>query len=592
MHDALPSTQAELYAESWRKNQKELQAAFAAENQTATELEALTKSYAHATGQEKCSVNMPAAAWFWFTVMSTVGYGNQVPATVGGRLLTCTLGFFSILLFGGVLATAGGITAHVMNDFVHRFKTTVSRGAMVLLWGALWLLWMLVISFQAASYRNQRMQEEFPMNDAYWFAFISTTTVGFGDYYMQPEGLFVSDLLGLWGNFLVGFVLLSAFLTEISLLLGGWVPNLSDDLQQNLKYAYEDKAVPEEILQQQSLRRASHELRKSERRDSLRDSLQKKTPRMSIIRRQESDNGRDWSHPVLSAQGSTAYLGSSRRRVASPTLLQPNDNEEGQTASSNNSQEELLGDDDEQDRDQERQQRQQRNQAKDEKKRQAPTPGIVAQRRAAFNPTLESIPSSNDCNDASNRSHNPLMAASASPGTPNAATTPPKAASSPSKAVPAPPKSAPETPKPQSLVSNGFNPASPPQNRLFGHKSSPASEKAAKERARAAAPPKVNSGASAPPKTASNLQPGAPPPPAKAASNIQSVVTFVNKGTDPSMAKAELYYKATRWGPLGHGDPAVAVSTYPGDQWYIVANGVYAKMFTVAQGSQQQTFTI
>ena len=30
-----------------------------------TELEALTKSYAHATGEEKCAVNMPAAGKFW-----------------------------------------------------------------------------------------------------------------------------------------------------------------------------------------------------------------------------------------------------------------------------------------------------------------------------------------------------------------------------------------------------------------------------------------------------------------------------------------------------------------------------------------------
>lgn len=67
----------------------------------------------------------------------------------------------------------------------------------------------------------------------------------------------------------------------------------------------------------------------------------------------------------------------------------------------------------------------------------------------------------------------------------------------------------------------------------------------------------------------------------------QKVAIFQNTGTDPAMAQAELYYESTRWGPLGHGDPPVSVGTFPGHRWFIVANGMYAKLFTVGEEAQQ-----
>ncbi|CAB9499464.1 expressed unknown protein [Seminavis robusta] len=77
---------------------------------------------------------------------------------------------------------------------------------------------------------------------------------------------------------------------------------------------------------------------------------------------------------------------------------------------------------------------------------------------------------------------------------------------------------------------------------------------------------------------------------AAAAAPTQKVATFQNLGTDPAMAQAELYYESTRWGPLGHGSAPVTVGTFPGHRWFIVANGCYAKLFTVGEEAQQ-TFT-
>ena len=255
------------------------------------------------------------------------------------------------------------------------------------MWGVLWVLWMFVISYQAMGHQNQRMEEELSMYDAYWFAFITTTTVGFGDYFLQPEGLFVSDLLGLWANFLVGFVFLSSFLTELSELFGSAVPSLSDNLQRKLKYAYDHK-VPDDL-----------HLRGNRRKDSQR-------------------------------KGSTPALGSSSRTGYTEDSFSFRTNE-------------------------------------------VKTTGSEDFTASTSSPTAT-------------QEHAPLVDTSA------------------------------------------------PQEKL---------------------------------------------------------ATFTNAGQDPGMAHAELYFNSTLWGPLGHGDPPISVSTYPGDQWFIAANGVYAKQFTVGEDAEQ-IFTI
>jgi len=190
---------------------------------------------------------LPLLTVYIFFMLIISGYGNQVPSSVWGRFLTYTLGFISILIFGGVLATAGSITTHLMNDLIHRCKRKVAQPWIVLMWGCLWVLWMVVIMYQSVAFQRQRLEEPFAWNDAFWFAYISTTTIGFGDFYLQPEGLFVSDLLGFWGTFLLGFVLLSSFLTELSNMLGSRIPNLGDHLRKQLKYAYGEGEAPEEL---------------------------------------------------------------------------------------------------------------------------------------------------------------------------------------------------------------------------------------------------------------------------------------------------------------------------------------------------------
>jgi Ion channel len=61
--------------------------------------------------------------------------------------------------------------------------------------------------------------EDFSARDAYWFAYISTTTVGLGDYFLEPEVFTRSDLMLFPMLFLFGFVLLASFLNKFTELL-------------------------------------------------------------------------------------------------------------------------------------------------------------------------------------------------------------------------------------------------------------------------------------------------------------------------------------------------------------------------------------
>jgi hypothetical protein len=60
--------------------------------------------------------------------------------------------------------------------------------------------------------------------------------IGLGDLYPAPEVMFNADLLVYTLLFLLGFVLLSSFLTELVNLLSGIFPDIGTELGKRLKY--------------------------------------------------------------------------------------------------------------------------------------------------------------------------------------------------------------------------------------------------------------------------------------------------------------------------------------------------------------------
>ena len=138
----------------------------------------------NASGESGCELNGPAAAWFWFTVMTTVGYGNQSPTTRGGRLLIYLVGFVTILAFAGTLATAGYIVSELLEDAVGRFlhpkflSKLSKKWISCLFWGCAYYVWMFAIGIATVRWKKNRLEDdEFNFSEGYWFAYISTTTV-------------------------------------------------------------------------------------------------------------------------------------------------------------------------------------------------------------------------------------------------------------------------------------------------------------------------------------------------------------------------------------------------------------------------------
>lgn len=376
-----------------------------------------------------------------------IGYGNQVPRSFWGRLMTYTLGFLSILFFGGVLATAGSITTHLVNDIMHRLKKKVPKPVTVLVWGVLWSLWMVLITFYVISFQKQRLDEHLSVGDGYWLAFITTTTIGFGDYYLRPEGLFVTDLLVLWIIFLIGFVLLSSFLTELSNLLGSLLPNLGEDLQHKLKYAYDNEEVPEDVLRR-SKKTARNQTADLEEIAAMTTAV----PEDILPSHQHNDNHHTDSHDhATETKEDHEDIAHDHATVAKA------DHDDNAPPVS-------------------------------------PSPVAAATIKGAPNP-----------HDYGAKSH------------------------------------------------------------LNNHEHSKESN-ADHEHEREQGPS------------------GLP----KASAPTETTATFINTGTDPSMANALLYHEATLLGPLGHKDPPKIVSTFPGQRWFIVANGVYAKQFTVGNEAKQK----
>lgn len=213
--------QAEHVIATWWVHFDSLRTQYEAEGLSS--LEAEKRAREEARGGEDCRTNVAAAALFWFTIMTTIGYGNVAPVTKGGRAVVYTLGIISILIFTALIGQAGYICLVVVDDFLIRCRLKrLTQGILAaMLWLALFIVWMLVIAGVAFGWSKSR-QGEFGLADfadAFWFAYISVTTVGLGDLHIPPDVFQPADMFYIPLLFLIGFVLLANFLLKLSTIL-------------------------------------------------------------------------------------------------------------------------------------------------------------------------------------------------------------------------------------------------------------------------------------------------------------------------------------------------------------------------------------
>ncbi|XP_047738942.1 potassium channel subfamily K member 18 [Hyalella azteca] len=128
---------------------------------------------------------------FACTVITTIGYGNMAPVTPEGRLFCILYGFIGIPLTLSVIAALGNLFANAVSVTGARGKAclsawglwkkkkTVSRGTMV--FGAVFA-YLLYTAIGGAIFT---LWEEWSFFEAFYFCFITMTTIGLGD--VVPE---------------------------------------------------------------------------------------------------------------------------------------------------------------------------------------------------------------------------------------------------------------------------------------------------------------------------------------------------------------------------------------------------------------------
>jgi len=179
------------------------------------------------------------AAFFMMTVMSTIGYGTFAPSTDLGKWLVVTLGMVSMILFGVCLSVIGSaidslvelgagkllarIDQCIARWYVARPDATVKEPDGWLIHAkmlvALLVLHSVVALAAAFAYiaSPSLNGSQWEYGRCYYFAFVTFSTIGFGDYAIGPTEDSASQLLILLLQALVIFLGLATFNTYASI---------------------------------------------------------------------------------------------------------------------------------------------------------------------------------------------------------------------------------------------------------------------------------------------------------------------------------------------------------------------------------------
>lgn len=131
------------------------------------------------------------------------------------------------MAFGAITVLTSRVWTAIIDDFLKRTKLEhLSRPSIATpVWGLAAIAWIAVIAEGARTWWVERVPGyEFTKADSYWFGYISVLTVGLGDFYLQPQGLFLRDVFTWASRMLSGFVIVSTFLGKAADLVYLWFP--------------------------------------------------------------------------------------------------------------------------------------------------------------------------------------------------------------------------------------------------------------------------------------------------------------------------------------------------------------------------------
>ena len=142
-----------------------------------------------------------------------------------------------IIAFGGILVKVGYVFTALLDDLTSRTNLKMLKNSKYSapFWAFASSLYIVLVAWVARRYWNAHVPDEvFSRGDSYWFSYITLLTVGLGDFFLQPHGLFPPDVIGWAFLLLYGFGVFASFLDRFSDLLGSLLPEREEPLEYHL----------------------------------------------------------------------------------------------------------------------------------------------------------------------------------------------------------------------------------------------------------------------------------------------------------------------------------------------------------------------
>ena len=129
-------------------------------------------------------------------MLTTIGYGTFAPSTGGGKAFTCIYAFLGVVVCAWALSIVVSVWKQFLAWFVEKVlrrnaekmgKTNLLRlKALIVL--TLFVLLSFLMAVWASAESEALYGDGWGIGDGYYYTIITWSTVGLGDYSLQPKG--------------------------------------------------------------------------------------------------------------------------------------------------------------------------------------------------------------------------------------------------------------------------------------------------------------------------------------------------------------------------------------------------------------------